>query len=483
MATPAKIETRNFPTVALIGRVNVGKSTLFNRLIEKDKAIVSPIPGTTRTNNEGLILWRKKFVKLIDTGGLTFDGNVALEEDIIKQSERAIEEADLIIFVVDTQAGVLPQEKELAKLLKRKATNKPIILLANKVDSQKIENNLHAPEWYKLNFGEPYPVSGANGRNLGNFLDFLYKKLGQTKRHPKISKFKKEEIINIAIIGKPNVGKSSLFNKLIGEDKVIVNPLAHTTREPHDILVRYEYDTSRPGNGSSPYKGKARRAERVRKGVLVNFIDTAGIRRKAQVKGQIERQGISKSIKAIEDADIVIFVLDGSEPISSQDRQLGGLLENKAKSVILVINKWDLAVDNSDHNRNEVKKMIYGQFPHVDYAPIVFTSGLTGYRAHDIFPMLIKIWNARHTEIPNSALYQFIKNTTHKHLPSRDKGVRHPEILGFQQLNTNPPVFKLFIKPRTSLHISYVHFIENELRNQFDFFGTPIIIRLTKMRR
>lgn len=465
MATPAKIENKNLPVVALVGRVNVGKSTLFNRLIEKSKAIVSPVPGTTRTNNEGLILWRKKLVKVIDTGGLTFDDKVALEADIIKQSEQAIDEADIIIFVVDAQSGVLPQEKELAKLLKRRA-DKPVMLLANKVDSQKIENNLHHPDWYKLNFGEPFPVSGTNGRNLGNFLDLLYKQLGKTKRHPKITKTKKEDIINITIIGKPNVGKSSLFNKLIGQDKVIVNPMAHTTREPHDTLISYTYNLD----------GKD-------KTQLINFIDTAGIRRKAQVEGQLERQGIGKSIQAIEDADMVIFVVDGTEPISSQDRQLGGLLENKAKSVILVVNKWDLNDDNSDHKRNEVIKMVYGQFPHVDYAPIIFTSGLTGYRTHDIFPLITKIWQARHTEIPSTALNQFIKNTTRKHLPSRDKGVRHPEILGFRQLAINPPVFQLSVKPRTSLHISYVRFIENQLRSQFDFFGTPIIIRLTKIKK
>ncbi len=465
MSTPAKIKENKIPTIALVGRVNVGKSTLFNRLIEKDKAIVSPIPGTTRTNNEGLILWRKKLVKIIDTGGLTFDETIPLEKDIIKQSEQAIAEADIILFVIDAEAGVMPQEQELAKLLKKKTT-KPIILLANKVDSQKIENNLHSPEWYKLNFGEPYAVSGANGRNLGNFLDLLFKKLAKIKHAPKTVKIKKEEIINIAIIGKPNVGKSSLFNKLIGQEKVIVNPLAHTTREPHDTLISYAYEVD----------GK-------QKTQLINFIDTAGIRRKAHVEGHIERAGINKSIQEIEKANLIIFVVDASEPISSQDRQLGGLLENKAKSVILVINKWDLSEQNDDHHRNEIKKMIYGQFPHIDYAPLIFTSSLTGYRVHDIFPLITHIWQARHTEIPSPALHQFIKNTVRKHLPSRDRGVRHPELLGFQQLNSNPPVFELFIKAKTSLHISYVRFLENQLRSQFDFFGTPVIIKLTKIKK
>lgn len=470
MATPAKITNSNLPTVALVGRVNVGKSTLFNRLIEEDKAIVSPVPGTTRTSNEGNIIWRGKNIRIIDTGGLTFTDEVPLEEDILKQSERAMKEADIILFVADAQDGILPQERLLAKRMRR-ISHKPVIFIANKVDKQNLEYNLNDPEWLKLGLGVPFPVSGANGRNTGDLLDLIYKTLGKIKVLPKKLPTKKREIINVSLIGKPNVGKSSIFNKLIGQEKVIVNPMAHTTREPHDTLVEYDISSA---------EGETTRA---RKGVLINFVDTAGIRRKNRVEGALERDGIGRSIRSAENSDIILLVVDASEVISAQDMQLAGLLEKRAKSVIILINKWDLTPDNSDTYRNEVKRMIYSQFPHLDFAPILFVSGLTSYRVHDIFPLLLRAWSARHTEIGPAVLHSFIKQVQKQHLPSRGKGTRQPEIIGFRQLNNNPPVFEALIKYRTSLNRAYVNYLENKLREQFDFFATPIIIHLTKMKR
>lgn len=464
MATPALIDTDKLPTLALVGRVNVGKSTLFNRLIEKNQAIVSDIAGTTRTNNEGLVLWRGKFFRLIDTGGLTFDENIEFEKDIARQVERAVEGADLVIFVTDAFIGILPQEKELAKKLRKQ--NKPVLLVANKVDSGKIEPNIHNPEWRKLGLGVPYPISAVNGRNLGDFLDLVFKTLQKSSKNPKRMKEPKGETIQVSILGKPNVGKSSLFNKLIGEEKVIVSPIAHTTREPHDTLMTYVYEE----------KGKEIKQK-------INFIDTAGIRRKAQVSGELERAGIHKSLETFEKSDIILFVLDGSEPISHQDMQLGGMMERHSKSVIVILNKWDLAEDITDNKRNEVKKMIASHFPHLDFAPILLTSGLTGYRVHQIFPLIIQAWKARHTEIDSDLLGNFIRKITREHRPSRGKGTRHPEIVGFRQVDTSPPRFEMFIKYRTSVHISYVKYVENKLREEFDFFGTPIVIKLTKMKR
>lgn len=466
MSTPAKISNVNLPTVALVGRVNVGKSTLFNRLIEENKAIVSPVPGTTRTSNEGIIIWRGKNIRIIDTGGLTFTDDVPLEQDILKQSERAMKEADIVLFVADAQDGILPQERQLAKRMRR-ITHKPVIFIANKVDKQSLEYNLNDQEWLKLGLGVPFPVSGANGRNTGDLLDLIYKTLSKIKALPKKPSSKKPaEIINVSLIGKPNVGKSSLFNKLIGQEKVIVNPMAHTTREPHDTLVEYEHEV----------EGK-------NKTTLINFVDTAGIRRKNRVEGGLERDGISRSIRSAEESDIILLVIDASEVISSQDMQLAGLLEKKAKSVVILVNKWDLTPDNSDLYRNQVKQMIYSEFPHLDYAPLVFVSGLTSYRVHDIFPLIIRAWQARHTEIPADTLHYFIKGLQKTHLPSRGKGTRQPQILGLHQLDINPPVFEAFIKVKTSIHRSYVNFMENKLREQFDFFATPIIIKLSKMKK
>src|SRR3989338_4958854 len=282
MSTPATIKPNNLPTVVLVGRVNVGKSTLFNRLTEKNQAIVSGIPGTSRTNNEGLVLWRGKYFRLIDTGGLTFDEKIQLEQDIIKQSEMAVAEADVIIMVADAQDGVLPQEKELAKRIRRIA-NKPIMLVANKTDSEKIAKNLRLSEFMRLGLGKPFTVSAISGRSTGDLLEEILKILKKIKKNLK-TKITEKEIIQVSLVGKPNVGKSSLFNKLIGQEKVIVSPIAHTTREPHDTLVSYEE------------KIPSASAQDKKQTSLINFIDTAGIRRKAKVEGELEQKGIGKSI-------------------------------------------------------------------------------------------------------------------------------------------------------------------------------------------
>ncbi len=471
----------SLPVVALVGRVNVGKSTLFNKLIEENKAIVSDVAGTTRTSNEGIVLWRGEEIKLIDTGGLTFDETVPLEEDIIKQSERAVKEADVILFVTDGKAGILPQEIELAKRLRK--SSKPILLIANKLDNARVTQQFEVNEWMKLGLGAPFLIAAASGKNLGDLLDKIYRILETVGKKPQSEEIEEvfpdeEEIIepedfrnlnrtiNISLIGKPNVGKSSLFNKLIGEDRVIVSDMPHTTREPFDTLMTYEYE-----------EGEETKQQ------AIQFVDTAGIRRKAKVGEGLEQIGISKSIQSIEASDIILFVLDGNEPISSQDKQLGGLLEKRAKSVIILINKWDLTDDNSDTRRNEVKRMIMAEFPHLSFAEVLFVSGLTGYRVHQIFPVIMQVWQARHLVIPVKTLEFFLKQSVSQHRPARGKGTRFPEILGIRQLGTAPPVIELFIKYRTSLHRSYLHFLENRLREQFDLTGTPVIMKLRKQKR
>jgi GTP-binding protein len=401
--------------------------------------------------------WRGKYIKVLDTGGLTFDENVPLESEILKQSEKAMKKADLIVFVTDAKDGILPQEHELAKRIRR-IIAKPVIFVANKVDNQDIEYNLHEPEWHKLGLGIPFPVSASNGRNIGDFLDLIYKALKKAKKTPISLKVDEDKAIRVCLIGKPNAGKSSLFNKIIGEDAVIVSDIPHTTREPHDTLIMHENK-------------------------LINFVDTAGIRRKAKVNGELEREGISKSLRAVQNSDIVLFVNDGKETISSQDKQLGGLLEQRGKSVIILINKWDLAEDNSDSARNNVKRMIYAEFPHLDFAPILFVSGLTGYSVHQIFPLILHAWNGRQTVVPDDALRPFIKRATRAHFPSRGRGTRMPEILALRQLANNPPVMEILVKYRTSLNWSYVNYLENKIREEFDFFATPVIIKIAKMKK
>ncbi len=456
MSTPAKIIETNLPTIALVGRVNVGKSTLFNKITETSHALVSGIPGTTRTRNIGTASWRGKQFRLIDTGGLTFDESVPLEKEIIVQTQIALKEADLIVFVVDIQEDLLPQEKELARYLRQNQTKKPILLVANKADNTVLRTRVYDGQWLKLGLGEPIPVSAGNGSNVGDLLDLIYKSLNKTKIRPKA--YKETNPIKISLIGKPNVGKSSLFNKLIGEDRVIVSPMPHTTREPHDILVEVE-------------------------GQDYLFVDTAGIRRKTKVSGELEKIGISKSINTINKSDIVLLLLDATEPISDQDQQLAGFLKEHTKSTIIVVNKWDLAEEDTEEFRKLVSKDIYRCFPHLDFAPIIFVSAKTQYRVHKIFPLLQEVWAGRQIMIDEKTLSDFLKKVTRQHLPSKGKGVRHPKILSLKQINANPPIFELMIKQKTSLHISYVKFLKNRLREEYGFFATPIIIKLSKFKQ
>ncbi len=460
MATPGIPTTHNLPSIALIGRANVGKSTLFNALLQENKALISDIAGTTRTNNRGICIWRGKEIMITDTGGVDNDENERFADEILAQANEALKEADIIVIITDIKTGIMPQEIELSHKLK-KIYKKPILLVANKADSKKLETNVHTGEWATLTLGEPIILSAANGRGIGDFLDIIYTTLQKMPIRPKKTKTRTNSI-RVSIIGKPNVGKSSLFNKLIGQDKVIVSDIAHTTREPYDTDVIYEY-------------GKKKH--------LITFLDTAGIRRKAKVKGKLEREGIQRSIQATENSDIILLVIDGSEPISSQDMQLGGLIERRSKSVVILVNKWDLAEDNSDSHRNDVIKMMYSHFPHLDFAPIVFVSGKTGYRIQQIFPLLIKIADARKTEILPKLLERMLERITKQHKPSRGKGTRQPKILALKQLKSDPPIFEIRIKYRTSLHRSYVNYIENRLREEYNFLGTPIVIKLTKLKK
>lgn len=465
MAVPAAKKISKLPAIVLIGRANVGKSSLFNRLVEENKAIVSNVAGTTRTNNEGITLWRGKNAQIIDTGGQDTKENELFANEILAQAKSALERADVILFVADAQVGILPQERILAKMIKKEfgPNHTPIILVGNKCDSPKYATETHGKDWHALGLGSAFAVSAVTGRGVGDLLDEMYKVLAKKSKRPKIQAIKKSETpIRVSIIGKPNVGKSSLFNKLIGEEKVIVSPVAHTTREPFDTTLVYEAN---------------------KKKYAITFVDTAGIRRKARVEHGLESQGIHKSLESIEHSDIVLLVLDANEALSTQDLQLGGLLERHSKSVIIVLNKWDLTDDTSDTHRQDVQRKLLTYFPHLNFAPIVFTSSKTGYRTHQIFPLIVQVDTARKTEVDPTELETFFRQIMRTHKPSRGKGTRQPRLLGLRQIGSAPPVFELFIKAQTSLHLSYVHFIENKLREEFNFIGTPIVIKLTKMKR
>ncbi|MFB6182092.1 MAG: ribosome biogenesis GTPase Der [Candidatus Magasanikbacteria bacterium] len=457
MSTSVQKYEGKMPTVAIVGRTNVGKSTLFNRLIEKEEAIVSEKKGTTRTSNTEIVQWRGEKFKLIDTGGLEFDPDLPMEDKIEKQVNAALDKAEVIIFLTDGQEAILKQEKEIAQKLQRK--EKDVILTMNKIDNESDSKSASLEEWYRLGLGEPIEVSALNGRNIGQLLDKIHEIL-KDKEEFQDEELEKEK--KVSIIGRPNAGKSTLFNNLIGEDEVIVSKKAHTTREPHRTKVIYSHKV-----------GKETKKEKI------NFIDTAGIRKKKNVEPGIEQQGVNKSIEAIEKSNIVLFVIDGSRKISKQDKKLGSLLKNKLKSVIILINKWDLTEDNQE-KRNYVKKRFFQDFPHLDFAPLLFVSALTGKNVHKIFPKIIKAWEARNIHIPEEGLKSFLKTAAKKHKPRKGKGTKEPKLLKMKQVSTDPLVFELYINEGAYLADNYVNYLKNKMRERFGFFATPIRIKLKK---
>jgi GTP-binding protein len=452
---------QNLPTIALVGRVNVGKSTLFNKLIEKEEAVVSNQEGTTRTRNRQVMWWRGEPFQLIDTGGIELKQTEDLEEEIYHQVELAVEQADLIVFVTDGKEGLTSQEEQLAKKIQK--TGKRTVLVINKIDNKRIGGSIELNQWFRLGLGEPILISAKNGRSVGDFLDEVYDKLDQIieKKEQK----KEKEIVNTGLIGKPNVGKSSLFNKLVDKQEVIVNSEPHTTREPFDTTLQYSYKKS--GKEHSQW---------------VKFIDTAGIRKQKNVESGIEQKGVKRSIEAVQKSDLVLFVIDGSEPISKQDKKLGSVLKNNLKSIIIIINKWDLAEKDTQEKRQIVKQMIYQEFPHLDFTPVMFVSAKTGYNVNKIFPNINKAWEARKIFIPEDALDSFLRQAIKKNKPTKGKGTKYPKLVGMKQVNQNPPVFELYMKQGAHLADSYLNYLKNRLREQFNFFATPIRIKLIKVK-
>ncbi len=443
-----------YPTIALVGRTNVGKSTLFNRLIEKQKALVSDVSGTTRTRNTGILYWRGEAIMVVDTGGLTFENELLFEREVLEQSELALAEADVVVFVVDVQIGTLPQEKELAKRLRK--LNKPVVVVANKADTDNWRTHAFSHEWSALGFGDPLPVSAANGSGIGDMLDAVHQLLPLRQDHS--CALEREIAARVTIIGKPNVGKSSLLNALAGAREVIVSEIPHTTRESFDVDILHDDKYFR-------------------------FIDTAGIRKKARVQKGLEKLGVADSIRSFDDAQVALLVLDATEPFSSQEKHLMSLIEGKHAGIVVIVNKWDLVEDHSQEARSLFIKMIHGYYPFLTWAPIIFVSAKSGTKVHQIFETVERVVQQRKKIIEPDVLETWLKTVTKKHRPSRGKGSRHPKVLSFSQVATEPPVFEAVIKYKTSVHDSYIHFLENQLREHFDFEGTPVTVYIRKYKR
>ena len=462
---------KKIPVVVIIGRTNVGKSSIFNRLTETSKALVSKIEGTTRDYNLGQVNWRKKTFSIIDTGGVDIDilkhsiqslisdkkdkknlNPSVIEKEIIDQTKQALKKADLILMIVDGQAGLLPADKELALVLKK--LKKENLLVCNKIDSQKYIHQIN--DFYKLGLGKPWPVSAINGSGTGDLLDELIIHIKWSKGRPK--KDIKEEKIKVALIGKPNVGKSSLVNKILGEKRVIVSPVPQTTREPQDTEIVYQDKK-------------------------IILIDTAGLRKNARIERGIEKMSTKKSINAMKHADIILLITEADKPLSKQDQHLAGLIKDSSKGIIIIANKWDLIGDKDERIDSQVKQHYQSYFPYLSFAPILFTSAKTGRSVDKILALILEVFAEKQKEIPDKKLERILKKLVKLHRPVKAIGQKRPHLYSLTQTYTNPPEFTVVIGESQSIHFSYLRFIENQLRQNFGFLGVPVIIKVKTIKR
>lgn len=439
--------------VAIAGHVNAGKSTLFNRLISAPKAIVSPVAGTTRDRNYASCYWGGLEFQLIDTGGLIPRPKDELEKNINRQAQKALADADLILLVTDAHCGVLADDRTFAQTIK--TYKKPIILVANKVDNQKWREQI--AELYQLNLGEPQSISARSGVGTGDLLDEVVKQLLAQKKKLK-KKIDPSQNIKVAIIGQPNVGKSSLVNALLGEERLIVSDSPHTTRDAQDVVINYQ-------------------------GKKITFIDTAGWRRRAKKTADpFEKQSIAMSFNSLKKADLCLLVTDVSKALSWQDKSLLQELVDAGKGIVILANKWDLIPSKNTDTINKYITYYQDFFPFVTWAPLLFTSAIDKTRLSKILPLIVDIATEKHKSIDDNALDKLLKSLVKRHKPARGKGTKQPYIYSLKQLDSNPPYFQIKIDFKSELHYSYLRFIENGLRRKFGFAGVPIKISIIKTK-
>lgn len=445
------VRLNSTPIVAIVGRANVGKSTLFNRLLEERKALTSPRSGTTRDINYGHCHWSGQNITVIDTAGLDLTASAATEADLKKQAQAAMKKADIIIFMVDVTSGVMPQDRALAKHLQK--SKKTVLLAANKADNPKNRRLAEEPEWLKLGLGRPLPISAANGSGVGDMLDevnnLIHVKKLDCKPLPPID-------VRIAIIGRPNVGKSTLLNSLAGEERVIVSEVPHTTKEPQDTLLTF--DDGRFGT----------------KNALL--VDTVGIRKRSKVGPGLERIGVGLTLTELERADVVFLMIDGVEGVGLQEKKLAGLIEEKWTGVIVVVNKWDLAEVSQLGRSEDYQKYLERQLPFYSWAPVTFIAAKTGSRVGRLLGYALEVNAQRQRELSQEELDAFVEKLKKIHHSAFRKGENRPKVYGITQVGTKPPTFMIVVKDRDTLHPNFLRFLENRLRDEFGFSGTPIKI-------
>jgi GTP-binding protein len=450
------------PVVAIVGRPNVGKSTLFNRLAERRMAIVDDIPGTTRDRLMTEAEWTGVVFDIIDTGGLDPTqvgpgkaqeplsvGSHQFIDEIRRQAEIAIGEADAILLVVDGQAGVTPADREIVESLRKAQITRdglpfpPLLMVVNKCENQETRHN--AVQFYELGFKEIHIISAIHGSGTGDMLDALVRVL------PRGGEEELDTSIKIAIVGKPNVGKSSLLNKIIGEDRVIVSDIPGTTRDSIDSRLTYN-------------------------DVPITIIDTAGIRKRGRIETGVEKYSVLRAMKAIERADVALLVVDAFEGVKSQDTHIAGYILDEWKSAVVIINKWDL-IEKDTHTMGEFTQYVRYELNFMDYVPILFTSAKTGKRVNQILDLALEVHKERLVRLPTSQVNKIVQAAQDKH-PAPSKAGRHFKIYYGSQVRNDPPTFLLHVNDPELTHFTYLRYIENQIREQAPFLGTPIKILL-----
>jgi len=424
------------PIVAIVGRQNVGKSTLLNRLAGKRVAIVADLPGTTRDRIFADVSWQGTEFNIVDTGGLEVSPRSSIARGVKGQVEAAITEADVIIFLVEIRDGVVPSDLEIAEMLR--SSSKPVVLAANKADNAQLESG--AVEFYQLGFGEPAAISAYHGRGTAELLDRIISLL------PTPSEVETgAEMMKLAIVGRPNVGKSTLLNALLGEERAIVDEAPGTTHDAINTLLDFG-------------------------GQSVLLIDTAGIRRRGRWGRGVERYSVIRALRAIDEADIILLVLDATELLTSQDQHIAGYIQQAAKGIVLVVNKWDLAVDK---RVVEYNKYIRSQLRFMPYAPVVYTSAKFGQGVDQVMPQAFQVYQERLKRPPTTEVNRVVEQAIVAHNLPR-KGAKQLKILYATQAEVNPPTFVFFVNDAKLLSISYQRYLENKLRQSFGFAGTPL---------
>ncbi|QQK07538.1 ribosome biogenesis GTPase Der [Miniphocaeibacter halophilus] len=430
------------PIVAIVGRPNVGKSTLFNRIVGKRVAITQDDPGVTRDRLYQEAEWQNRYFSLVDTGGIEIDAKERFSKEIINQVELAIDTAEIILFVVDGRTGITPDDREIANLLRK--SKKEIILVVNKIDNKKFEDNIY--EFYELGIENIKSISAENSMGLGDLLDDIVEKFPVD-----LDVESDEDITKVAIIGKPNVGKSSLINRLLGEERMIVTDIAGTTRDSIDSKFKY--------NGEDYI-----------------LVDTAGLRRKRAINEEVERFSVVRTLDAIDKSDICVLMIDAKEGVTEQDSKIIGYAHDQGKAMIISVNKWDL-VEKDNKSYTNFEREIRNKLGFINYVPIIFMSVKNNLRVYKLFELIEQINNNYSMRISTGILNDIINDAILHNPPPTDKGERL-KIFYITQVAVRPPKFIIYVNKSSLMHFSYIRYIENQIRENFHFTGVPLIFEL-----